>query len=104
MYRREISNSAPSLRLMRRKFPTSAWPRSMSSTRKPPEHLSSAKAYNLLPAAEVAAAEVAEAAQFEAAGAFGGEAAEVAAVVVAGRGEPAETARLGRFPVSLRSS
>ena len=27
-----------------------------------------------------------------------GEAAEVAAVVVAGRGEPAETARLGRFP------
>jgi hypothetical protein len=35
---------------------------------------------------------------------FGGEAAEVAAVIVAGRGEPAETARLERFPISLRSS
>ena len=75
----------------------------MSSTRKPPEHLSSAKAYNLQPAAEVAAAEAAEGAQLEAAEAFGGEAAEVAAVVVAGRGEPAETARVGRFPIPLRS-
>ena len=76
----------------------------MSSTRKPPEHLSWAKAYNLQPAAKVAAA---EAAQFEAAGAaaevFGGEAGEVAAVVVAGRGEPAETARLGRFPIPFRT-
>jgi hypothetical protein len=33
-----------------------------------------------------------------------GEAAEVAAVVVAGRGEPAETARLERFPIPVRSS
>jgi len=60
----------------------------MSPTTKPPEHLSPAEAHNLQPAAEVAAA---EAAQFEAAGAaaaaaFGGEAAKVAAVVVAGRG------------------
>ena len=78
MYRREIPNSAPSLRSMRRKFPTSAWPRSMSSTRKPPEHLSSAKAYNLPPAAEVAAAEAAEAAQFEAAEAAAAQAAEAA--------------------------
>ena len=72
----------------------------MSPTTKPPEHLSPAKAYDLQPATK--------AAQFEAAGAaakvFGWEAGEVADVVVAGRGEPAETARLGRFPVSLRSS
>ncbi|MGB7000171.1 MAG: hypothetical protein WBD96_21685 [Pseudolabrys sp.] len=47
----------------------------MSSTRKLPEHLSSAKAYNLQPAAEVAAA---EAAQFEAAGAAAAQAAEAA--------------------------
>jgi len=50
----------------------------MSSTRKLPEHLSSAKAYNLQPAAEVAAAEAAEAAQFEAAGAAAAQAAEAA--------------------------
>ncbi|MFZ0101647.1 MAG: hypothetical protein WAL49_05125 [Pseudolabrys sp.] len=52
--------------------------RSMSSTRKPPEHLSSAKAYNLPPAAEVAAVEAAEAAQFEAAEAAAAQVAEAA--------------------------
>ena len=46
--------------------------------KEPPEHLSSAKAYNLQPAAEVAAAEAAEAAQFEAAGAAAAQAAEAA--------------------------
>lgn len=50
----------------------------MSSTRKPPEHLSSAKAYNLQPAAEVAAAEAAEGAQFEAAEAAAAQVAEAA--------------------------
>ncbi|MGA7003439.1 MAG: hypothetical protein WCF47_09925 [Pseudolabrys sp.] len=50
----------------------------MSSTRKPPEHLSSAKAYNLPPAAEVAAVEAAEAAQFEAAEAAAAQVAEAA--------------------------
>jgi hypothetical protein len=56
----------------------SAWPHSMSSTRKRPERLSSAEAYNLQPAAEVAAAEAAEAARFEVAGAAAAEAAEAA--------------------------
>jgi hypothetical protein len=78
MCRREIPNSAPSLRSMRRRFPTSAWARSMSSTRKLPEHLSSAKAYNLQPAAEVAAAEAAEGAQFEVAEAAAAQVAEAA--------------------------
>jgi hypothetical protein len=50
----------------------------MSSTRKPPERLSSAKAYNLQPAAEVAAAEAAEGAQFEAAEAAAAQVAEAA--------------------------
>ncbi|MGC1668298.1 MAG: hypothetical protein WA767_08665 [Pseudolabrys sp.] len=50
----------------------------MSSTRKPPEHLSSAKAYNLQPAAEVAAAEAAEGAQFEAAEAAAAQVADAA--------------------------
>jgi hypothetical protein len=66
MYRREIPNSAPLLHSMRRRFPTS------------PERLSSAKAHNLQPAAEVAAAEAAEGAQFEAAEAAAAQVAEAA--------------------------
>jgi hypothetical protein len=50
----------------------------MSSTRKLPEHLSLAKAYNLPPAAEVAAAEAAEGAQFEVAEAAAAQVAEAA--------------------------
>jgi hypothetical protein len=83
----------------------------MSSTKKTPEHFSSAKVYSLHPAAEAAVAEAAvaeaarhepaeavaaqavEAAQQEAAEAFGGEAAQAAAEAAAegpaGNGCPA---------------
>jgi hypothetical protein len=119
MYRRKIPTSAPSLSLAKRKFPTLVWRRFMSSTRKPPARPSSV-ACNSQPAAEVA---VAEAAQFEAAGAAaaqfepagvaavqaaeavwqeaveagGGEAAEDVAVVVVGRGGPADSVSFRLF-------
>ena len=119
IFRRWIPQRITKSRSVRRKSLTSAWQRSMSSTRKMPEHPSEAKGYNLQLAAveaagavgagAVASAEAAEAAEVvweaaeaaAAAVAGGGEEAAGAAVVAARPGEHAAGARLRQIPVTF---
>ena len=86
---------------MRKRSPTSAWGRSTSSTRKPPEHPGSAK--NLPePAAEAAeAAGAAEAAAEAAEVVEAVEAAAAEAAAAVGSGEFAASARLDHLPITL---
>ncbi len=91
---------------VRRRSPTSAWARSMFSTRKTPARPASAKRLpELAEAAEAAAdAEAAEVAAEAAAAAEAAQAAEVAEAAAAAavcRGELAAGARRGHLPITL---
>jgi hypothetical protein len=91
-----IRRHVVSLRSVRKKSPTSACRRSLSSTRKTPQQPSSAKR---LPEAVAEAAEAAGAAEVAREAA---EAAEVVAAAAASHGGPAESARLELFDYLAR--
>jgi hypothetical protein len=98
MYRYGILQAHKSLSLKRKSL-TSAWGRSLFSTRKPPGHLGSVD--NNLPNEVAEVAEAAEAAPEVAELAELAEAAEAAAVAAAFRGELAASfARLEHFPIA----
>jgi hypothetical protein len=99
MYRYGMLHRAHKSLSLKRKSLTSAWGRSLFSTRKPPEHLGSV--YNL-PNEVAEVAEAAEVAPEVAEPAELAEAAEAAAVAAAFRGELAASfARLEHFPIAL---
>jgi len=86
-----ITNSSS----VRKKFPTSAWRRSMSSTRRTPESCSSANS-SLGEAVAAAAAAAAAAADAPSSG----PAAAAAAAAAVGRGDVAASARRARVPTA----